>query len=339
MAKDEYVKIHIDPSYPRLDLDEIIYNKNLKISDISLPKGWRWCWWGNDFDRVPQAGDNYYYVSYDADRAGTNVYKSASTVKVRLRVKQAPAKIDLWPSAAEEITYGEKLSKISLVNGRSRISGNFYWNNSNIVPTVRNSGYQVVFIPTDPNYHAVYQNINVLVRKNMVASNSLTPVLGNSYAKKIVLKRFLGYEYSMNSGKMWQDSCEFSGLNPDTEYNFVCRIKENDNTCAGKISNVFSVSTKKLQTMPANELILEERTNHKVKFKKFENQEYSNNDGITWQDSSEFNDLSGSTSYKFTTRIKANSVYDSGEPTPSISIDTKSFFRNVWNKFKGIFKS
>jgi len=46
-------------------------------------------------------------------------------------------------------------------------------------------------------------------------------------------------------GATWQDSNVFDGLTPDTEYEFVMRMRAKDNYLVGEISAVLSVTTKK----------------------------------------------------------------------------------------------
>ena len=46
----------------------------------------------------------------------------------------------------EELTYGDKLSSATLVGG-SKDYGTFTWEDKNIIPTVINTGYKIIFTP------------------------------------------------------------------------------------------------------------------------------------------------------------------------------------------------
>ena len=55
--------------------------------------------------------------------------------------------------------------------------------------------------------------------------------------------------------------------------------------------------------------------------------------GKTWQDSPEFKDLSGSTTYNFVTRFKETEECMSSPISKEKTIKTLSWFKNVfWNK-------
>lgn len=65
-----------------------------------------------------------------------------------------------WPTAGS-LTYGAALSASTLTGGVG--TGTFAWETGTTVPTVSNSGYVVVFTPTDTNYAPVEQNVSVIV--------------------------------------------------------------------------------------------------------------------------------------------------------------------------------
>ena len=62
-----------------------------------------------------------------------------------------------------------------------------------------------------------------------------------------------GYEleYCVDQGK-WQDSPVFTGLTPETTYNFYVRLKEGVNTTASAASEAVTVQTKKASSDPSN---------------------------------------------------------------------------------------
>ena len=69
-----------------------------------------------------------------------------------------------WPTATA-ITYGEALSTSTLTGGDTA-AGTFTWQTPTTVPPVTNSGYTVIFNPTNTtNYNVVTRTINITVNK------------------------------------------------------------------------------------------------------------------------------------------------------------------------------
>ena len=58
-------------------------------------------------------------------------------------------------------------------------------------------------------------------------------------------------EYCVDQGE-WQDSPVFTGLTPETTYNFYVRLKEGVNTTASAASEAVTVQTKKASSDPSN---------------------------------------------------------------------------------------
>lgn len=83
----------------------------------------------------------------------------------RLTIKGTPYPDTItWPTAAP-LTYGQKLADSNLTGGLGVDKGKFTWEASDIIPTVENSGYTVVFTPTDTNYSTVLKIISIDVAK------------------------------------------------------------------------------------------------------------------------------------------------------------------------------
>lgn len=86
--------------------------------------------------------------------------KSAS---VNITVNKAIPPVLNYPSAGT-ITYGQPLSESSLTGGCG--DGTFAWENPDMIPTVINKGFKVVFTPNDiENYMAVEQTVELAVKK------------------------------------------------------------------------------------------------------------------------------------------------------------------------------
>ncbi len=95
-----------------------------------------------------------------------------------------------WPTAAN-LTYGQKLSDSTLSGGDQATKGSYTWKDGTSVPTVTNSGYTVVFTPTDTNYAPVEHTVPVTVAKAMPAL-SLPTASAITYGQKLSVSALTG---------------------------------------------------------------------------------------------------------------------------------------------------
>lgn len=125
-----------------------------------------------------------------ATKLGDEVYNSA-TATYEINILKAPAPSINYPTASNLI-YGQKLSD-SVLTGGSTQYGSFKWDNENIVPTVENKGYSVVFTPnayTLKNYETIQSrtsNVKVKVTKANTKVNLTSRISDDIGSSKIVL--------------------------------------------------------------------------------------------------------------------------------------------------------
>ena len=131
-------------------------------------------------------------VTVKAVKAGDNNYNEARTeLKITIAKGDTPAII--FPTASN-LTYGQKLSE-SILTGGSTKYGTFTWAEGNIIPTVNNTGYEVVFIPsekTKKNYEEITdinkkKNILITVSKAAPTVNLTANVSENTGSKAVTL--------------------------------------------------------------------------------------------------------------------------------------------------------
>ena len=79
-----------------------------------------------------------------------------------------------WPKA-RDLTYGQKLSDSTLIGGSTEY-GSFAWKSPDTVPTVQNSGYAVVFTPSEATTQN-YETISGTEQTVMVTVTKATPEL------------------------------------------------------------------------------------------------------------------------------------------------------------------
>ena len=149
--------------------------------------------WSNP-DEIPAAGTTQAgWVFKPAD--GTNY--AELTGKAAITVAKATPVI-AEKSTATALTYGQKLSDSTLTGGKAtyktvdgtEVAGTFAWKNSNIKPTVADSGkteYDVTFTPSDTdNYNAVDMKISLTVNKAAKAPNMPEAAMAPAHSTKKV---------------------------------------------------------------------------------------------------------------------------------------------------------
>lgn len=77
--------------------------------------------------------------------------------------------------------------------------------------------------------------------------NQIVPEVSAALVQQntIVLKAVFGAEYSIDNGVTWQDSNTFTGLEENTSYAFIVRLKASGAYSAGEVSSAFSIATSK----------------------------------------------------------------------------------------------
>ena len=163
--------------------------------------------WSNP-DAIPAAGTTQAgWVFKPAD--GTHY--AELTGKTAITVAKATPVI-AEKSTATALTYGQKLSDSTLTGGKAtyktvdgtEVAGTFAWKNSNIKPTVADSGkteYDVTFTPSDTdNYNAVDMKISLTVNKAAKAPNMPEAAMAPAHSTKKV------GDITLPDGWNWSDT-------------------------------------------------------------------------------------------------------------------------------------
>lgn len=163
--------------------------------------------WSNP-DEIPAAGTTQAgWVFKPAD--GTHY--AELTGKAAITVAKATPVI-AEKSTATALTYGQKLSDSTLTGGKAtyktvdgtEVAGTFAWKNSNIKPTVADSGkteYDVTFTPSDTdNYNAVDMKISLTVNKAAKAPNMPEAAMAPAHSTKKV------GDITLPDGWNWSDT-------------------------------------------------------------------------------------------------------------------------------------
>jgi len=133
------------------------YGANL--SSVSLTSGWAW----ESTGTVGNAGTQTHKAKFTpADAVNYNI---VTGIDVTISVSKATPTITANP-VATAVTIGEALSSSALTGGEASIAGTFAWKTPSTVPTIGNTGYIVIFTPSDTdNYNTVERTIAITVNK------------------------------------------------------------------------------------------------------------------------------------------------------------------------------
>ncbi len=138
----------------------------------------------------------------------------------------------------------------------------------------------------------------------------------------VTLTAVSGYEYKMNDGE-WQTSNIFTGLSPATQYSFYQRVAETNSAYASASSDALVVTTDKSTPAKPSAPTEASKTDTTITLTKVDGYEYSK-DGITWQTSNIFTDLSPATQYSFYQRVAATDSSYASESSDALTVTTNS---------------
>lgn len=333
----EKIVVQVNKGEPKLSIEPVFYEKNKTLDSIPLPRGWSW----NNPKELLLTEKSIYSAGYNSKESGSDLYFDRNNVDVNITVNKSEPKITKWPQAEKELTFGDSVGSINLVDGKSVTEGVFKIKDSDEKLYAGTHMCKVVFEPFDKGYKSAEGYVSIKVNKNM------TPLSAPFEIKQDKIERTESrinlniedknddYEYSKDGGQSWQNNSEFTNLTPNTEYKFVYRYKDNASHCAGEQSKELKISTKNVAPAAPMNVKVKSKTNHKIIFEKNDKLEYSKDFGNTWQDSPEFDNLSGSTEYEFVVREKANDDHVAGDSSDVIKVKTYSWVSNIFHKIFG----
>jgi len=110
------------------------------LANVALPSGWAWV------EATSTSVGNVGTQIHKANFAGNDEYEAKNNIDVTITIHKATPAALIWPTAAA-ITYGATLSTSALSGGST--TGSWSWANGALVPTVANTGYEVIFTPAD----------------------------------------------------------------------------------------------------------------------------------------------------------------------------------------------
>ena len=198
-------------------------------------------------------------VKVMAVKASDNNYNETSA-ELTVTIGKGDAPAITFPTAGE-LTYGQKLSESTLTGGSTE-HGTFAWKDGDSIPTIENTGYDVVFTPNatslkNYNIEPITRNISVKVNKQPQANLEISEIPPKTYGdKEFKLKTTGGtgngavsYSVPANNGvlEINEDTAKIVGAGTVT----VTAKKAEDDTHKEAIKSVTVTIAKKNLTVKA----------------------------------------------------------------------------------------
>ncbi|HIZ65690.1 MAG TPA: hypothetical protein H9809_07305 [Candidatus Blautia pullicola] len=143
----------------------------------------------------------------------------------------------------------------------------------------------------------------------------------------ITIETAEGQEYSIDKGETWQTQGSFTSLKPDTAYEILARFRETEEQMGSDSSQALTVTTEK-EPLPVPESPqapkLLGKTDTEIRIETQKGQEYSIDNGSTWQDGGSFSNLTPAKEYQIIGRVKATSENQAGKASSPLQVKTKA---------------
>jgi hypothetical protein len=146
------------------------------------------------------------------------------------------------------------------------------------------------------------------------------PTLFAQGAFSVTLDVYPGAEYSKD-GENWQDSPDFTGLNPGTSYSFYQRLKATAEAYASPVSDELTVVTDKVAQTAPDAPVLDSKSATTVKLVLLDGGEYSI-DGENWQTTATFAGLAPGSTHILYQRLAESATHYVSPSSPGLEVTT-----------------
>lgn len=153
-----------------------------------------------------------------------------------------------------------------------------------------------------------------------ICRKPVMPTLEKKTDTSVTLAAFENYQYSLD-GITWKANNVFSGLSPNTEYTFYQRLVDIDSYYISPASEALFVTTDKSAVQVPGAPTLESKTDTKIVLVHTSGYEYSK-DGINWQSSNVFPNLTHNTLYTFYQRRAETNTEYASPASPVLQVET-----------------
>ena len=264
---------------------------------------------------------NMTYIFYQRVKTTSTAQESEASEGLSVYLKATQSK----PSAPTVSSYTDKTVTLIWLAGVEYSIDGITWQQSNIFKNL-SSGTEYTFYQryAETGTHEASETSagkSVTTDKSKQTFIPTVPTVQSVTASSITLVAVSGCEYSMD-GVTWQASNVFSGLSCGTDYTFYQRYEETSSTYVGKSSEGATFKTDKGTQSEPSAPTLESKTHNRVILRLISGYEYSR-DGINWQVSNEFTDLSPETNYLFYQRKAETETHYASECSDYLIVRTE----------------
>jgi len=277
------------------------YADGAEVVLIAIPDvGYRFDGWYDENTIIEDASAIYAFI------ADSNRTLEARFVEMLLQI--APSAPTVKSKTHNSIT-------LNTIDGAEYRCGDEEWQDSpTFVGLAPNTAYEFYarLKGTETHYPSSASEMLSVTTDKADQSAPSAPTVTTKTDNSVTLNTITNAEYRRGNGE-WQDETLFTGLSPNTSYQFYARIKETDTHNASPVSEVLAVTTNKSDQIAPSAPTMKSKTSSSVTLNDIANAEYSINDGKDWQDDTTFDGLSTNTEYTFVVRLKGD---DTKKPSP-----------------------
>lgn len=144
--------------------------------------------------------------------------------------------------------------------------------------------------------------------KKVPAATPAKPELLEKTDSSIKINALAGQEYSIDNGNTWVSDGVFNNLAPASDYRIITRVLETSTSSMSAVSEPLNVTTDKSAVAAPAKPALQKVTVDSITVESVKGQEYSIDNGKSWQDNGVFSGLKPASEYEIITRVKETEV-------------------------------
>lgn len=159
--------------------------------------------------------------------------------------------------------------------------------------------------------------------KKVPAATPAKPELLEKTDSSIKINALAGQEYSIDNGNTWVSDGVFNNLAPASDYRIITRVLETSTSGMSAVSEPLNVTTDKSAVAAPAKPALQKVTVDSITVESVKGQEYSIDNGKSWQDNGVFSGLKPASEYEIITRVKETEVGYASKNSEALKVTTK----------------
>ncbi|GAA6407237.1 hypothetical protein K040078D81_13540 [Blautia hominis] len=159
--------------------------------------------------------------------------------------------------------------------------------------------------------------------KKVPAATPAKPELLEKTDSSIKINALAGQEYSIDNDNTWVSDGVFNNLAPASDYRIITRVLETSTSSMSAVSEPLNVTTDKSAVAAPAKPALQKVTVDSITVESVKGQEYSIDNGKSWQDNGVFSGLKPASEYEIITRVKETEVGYASKNSEALKVTTK----------------